>query len=306
LLDGNSVKGNAFKKTFSNVSGSIGLAAQATDKLNLKLNIARAFRAPSIPELASNGAHEGTIRYEYGNTSLKSETSIQIDGGVDYNTEHLSLGLNVFYNNFTNFIFYSKLEAAGGGDSLVNVNGDDLTAFKFNQQNAALAGFEATIDIHPHPLDWLHIQNTFSFVSGKFTKAIEGSKSLPFIPAPKLVTEFRGNFKNIGTSLKNIYAKIELDNTFSQNNIFTAYNTETATNGYTLLNIGLGTDVVNKKGKTILNVAISGLNLADVAYQNHLSRLKYAAENMASGRNGVFNMGKNFSIKVNIPFIGKF
>ena len=106
--------------------------------------------------------------------------------------------------------------------------------------------------------------------------------------------------------MKNIYAKIELDNTFSQNNIFTAYNTETATNGYTLLNIGLGTDVVNKKGKTILNVAISGLNLADVAYQNHLSRLKYAAENMASGRNGVFNMGKNFSIKVNIPFIGKF
>jgi len=306
LLDGNSVKGNAFKKTFSNVSASIGLAAQATDKLNLKLNIARAFRAPSIPELASNGAHEGTIRYEYGNTSLKSETSIQIDGGVDYTTEHLSLGLNIFYNNFTNFIFYSKLEAAGGGDSLVKVNGDDLTAFKFNQQNAALAGFEATIDIHPHPLDWLHIQNTFSLVSGKFTKAIEGSKSLPFIPAPKLVTEFRGNFKNIGTSLKNIYAKIELDNTFSQNNIFTAYNTETATNGYTLLNIGLGTDVVNKKGKTILNVAISALNLADVTYQNHLSRLKYAAENMASGRNGVFNMGRNFSIKVNIPFIGKF
>ena len=101
-------------------------------------------------------------------------------------------------------------------------------------------------------------------------------------------------------------SKIELDNTFSQNNIFTTYNTETATNGYTLLNIGLGTDVVNKKGKTILNVAISGLNLADMAYQNHLSRLKYAAENMASGRNGVFNMGKNFSIKVNIPFIGKF
>ena len=67
LLDGNAVKGTAFKKSFSNISGSIGLAAQATDKLNLKLNIARGFRAPSIPELASNGAHEGTKRYEYGN-----------------------------------------------------------------------------------------------------------------------------------------------------------------------------------------------------------------------------------------------
>ena len=39
-----------------------------------------------------------------------------------------------------------------------------------------------------------------------------------------------------------------------------------------------------------------------VAYQNHLSRLKYAAENIATGRNGVFNMSRNFSIKVNIPF----
>jgi iron complex outermembrane recepter protein len=305
LLDGTSIKGDAFKKTFSNVSGSIGLAAQATDKLNVKFNIARAFRAPSIPELASNGAHEGTIRYEYGNATLKSETSIQLDAGIDYTTEHVSLGLNLFYNHFTNFIFYRKLEAIGGGDSLINVNGSDLTAFKFDQQSATLAGFEATVDIHPHPLDWLHIQNTFSLVSGAFTKAIESTKNLPFIPAPKLVTEFRGNFKSINAAIKNVYAKLELDNTFTQNKIFTAYNTETRTSGYTLLNIGVGADVVNKKGNTVVNIAVSGLNLADVAYQNHLSRLKYAAENMATGRNGVFNMGRNFSIKVNIPFTGK-
>ena len=30
-------------------------------------------------------------------------------------------------------------------------------AFKFNQRKASLAGFEAKLDIHPHPLDWLHI-----------------------------------------------------------------------------------------------------------------------------------------------------
>jgi iron complex outermembrane receptor protein len=39
-----------------------------------------------------------------------------------------------------------------------------------------------------------------------------------------------------------------------------------------------------------------------VAYQNHLSRLKYAAINEATGRVGVFNMGRNFSFKVNILF----
>ncbi|MBL0145534.1 MAG: TonB-dependent receptor [Chitinophagaceae bacterium] len=302
LLDGTIVKGNAFKKTFSNVSGSAGLAAQATDRVNLKFNIARAFRAPSIPELASNGAHEGTTRYEYGNINLKSETSLQVDGSVEYATDHISFGLSFFYNHFNNFIFYRKLQSVFGADSLVTVNGDNLTAFKFDQKNALLTGFEAMLDLHPHPLDWLHIQNTFSLVDGRFANAIEGSKNLPFIPAPHLTTEFRGNFKKINPFIKDLYAKIELDNTFTQNKIFTAYNTETKTSGYSLLNIGLGANVVNKKGNTVLSIALSGLNLTNVAYQNHLSRLKYAAENLSTGRIGVFNMGRNYSIKINIPF----
>jgi len=301
LLDGGSIKAGSFKKSFSNFSGSIGLASQLTDKLNLKLNAARGFRAPSIPELASNGAHEGTIRYEYGDANLKSETSLQFDGGLEYNTEHISFGATVFINRFNNFIFYRKLESTAGGDSLVNVNGDLLTAFKFDQRRASLAGFEATVDIHPHPLDWLHIQNTFSLVSGKFAIAIEGSKNIPFIPAPRLVTEFRGDFKSLNAVIKNFYTKVELDNTFTQKNIFTAYNTETKTTGYTLLNAGVGADLFTKKGKQLCTVTFSAINIADVAYQNHLSRLKYAAENLATGRTGVFNMGRNFSIKLNIP-----
>ncbi len=301
LLDAGAVKGDRFKKKFSNFSGSIGVASQVTDQLNLKFNAARGFRAPSIPELASNGAHEGTIRYEYGDVNLKSETSLQFDGGFDYSAEHISFGITAFVNSFNNFIFYRKLETAGGSDSTVTVNGDVLTAFKFDQRKASLAGLEATIDIHPHPLDWLHIQNTFSFVSGKFAQAIEGDKNIPFIPAPKLVTEFRGDFHNHYKFIHNFYVKLELDNTFMQNNVFSTYNTETKTPGYTLLNAGIGADFFSKKEKQLFSLNFSALNIADVAYQNHLSRLKYSAENLATGRNGVFNMGRNFSIKINVP-----
>jgi iron complex outermembrane receptor protein len=301
LLDGSTIKGYAFKKSFSNFSGSIGLAVQATEKINLKFNIARGFRAPSIPELASNGAHEGTTRYEYGNPGLKSETSLQFDGGFDYNAEHISVGLSAFYNSFNNFIFYRKLEAAGGGDSLVNVNGDMLTAFKFDQRKAALTGLEATIDIHPHPLDWLHILNTFSVVSGRLKTVVEGNKYLPFIPASKLVTEFKGSFNKLARHVRNFYVKFEIDNTFRKKNVFTVYNTETQTPGYTLLNAGIGADIVNRKNQTLFSLGISALNMGDVAYQNHLSRLKYAEENLATRRRGVFNMGRNFSIKLNIP-----
>lgn len=301
LMDGTDVKSPGFKKSFANFSGSVGATAQISKQVNLKLNLARGFRAPSIPELASDGAHEGTIRYEYGDNNLKSETSLQVDAGIEYNTEHVSFNLSAFYNSFNNFVFYRKLQNAGGSDSLVTQDGEDLTAFKFSQTDASLSGIEATFDLHPHPLDWLHFENTFSVTVGKLKNSIESSKYLPFIPAPRLISELRGNFNKIGKAVANFYAKLELDNTFDQNKVFTAYNTETATPGYSLLNAGVGANFTSASGKTIFSLHLAANNLTDVAYQNHLSRLKYAAENMATGRTGVYNMGRNFSIKLNIP-----
>ncbi len=301
LFDAAIIKGDAFKKSFSNISGSLGLAAQITQQLNFKLNLARGFRAPSIPELGSNGAHEGTTRYEYGNTALKSETSLQLDAGLDFSTEHLSVGLSAFYNNFNNFIFYRKLQGANASDSLVAVDGNFLTAFKFDQQKAFLAGVEATVDVHPHPLDWLHILNTFSLVRGQFRQPIQGNKFIPFVPASKVSTEFKGSFNKLTNGVRNFYLKFEIDNTFKKKNVFTVYNTETQTPGYTLLNAGVGADFVNKQKKTLFSLGFSAINLGDVAYQNHLSRLKYAAENLATQRIGVYNMGRNFSLKLNIP-----
>jgi iron complex outermembrane recepter protein len=303
--DAGLVKGNAFVNSFNNFSASVGFAYEVNKNMNVKLNIARAFRAPSIPELASNGAHEGTIRYEYGNTDLKSEVSTQLDASIDFNSEHVSVNIAAYVNSFSNFIFYRKLLAKDNSDSIINVNGNDLAAFKFDQNKATLAGVEATLDIHPHPIHWLHFQNTFSFVSGTFNEKIKGSNNLPFIPAPKLLTELRADFKKIGKSIANTYIKFEIDNNFKQNNAFTAYNTETATAGYTLLNLGVGADIITSKGQPLFSINLSANNLADVAYQNHLSRLKYADINIATGRQGVFNMGRNFSVKLNVPLVFK-
>jgi iron complex outermembrane receptor protein len=295
------IKFNDFKKDFSNLSGSIGLSYEASEDVTLKLNVARGFRAPSIPELASNGAHEGTNRYEYGDQNLKSETSFQVDAGIDAVTEHISFSASVFYNSINNFIYYQKLTAAGGGDSIILDGSNQFYAFRFNQDNAKLYGFEANLDIHPHPLDWLHIENSFSFVRGTLKEEQDGSKNLPFIPAARLIDEVKADFLKKGKTLRNGYVKVELDNTFAQNNPFTGYNTETSTAGYSLLNAGMGGDIVNSKGKTLFSVFFAANNITDVAYQNHLSRLKYAPENLVTGRVGVFNMGRNFSFKVNVP-----
>lgn len=298
--DNNEVKFTQFNKTFGNFSGSIGVAYNASDAVTFKANISRGYRAPSVSELASNGTHEGTNRYEYGDKQLKTETSLQFDAGVEANTEHVSFMVNAFYNHISNYIFYSKLESVLGGDSLVTVDGEDLNAFKFKQSGAALYGFEAKVDFHPHPLDWLHFANTFSIVAGKFNESFEGTNRLPFIPPARLLTELRGDFKKIGSGLGNLYVKLEMDNVLNQNRVFTAYDTESATSGYTLLNIGAGTEFTSK-GKTLFSVYLALNNIADVAYQNHLSRLKYTSVNNVTGRMGVFNMGRNFNIKINVP-----
>ena len=294
--EGADQKFEAFKKSFTNVSGSVGLSYGLSQKITLKANAARGFRAPAIPELAANGQHEGTNRYEIGNPNLKSETSIQFDGGAEISTSHLTVVVNAFYNNINNFIFYGKLQNAAGQDSLI----DNTTAFKFNQHNARLSGIEFTFDLHPHPLDWLHFENTFSFVNGRFSEAIDGSKNLPLIAPARLLSELRGEFPKQLHPFDNLYVKAEMELVANQNKAFTGFDTETSTTGYSLFNVGFGTDLVLKERK-VCQLIVSLNNIGDVSFQSHLSRLKYTAENVVTGRTGVFNMGRNFVAKIIVP-----
>jgi len=299
-IDKKGIEFNGLQKDYGDIAGSLGMTYEATNDLIFKFNIARGYRAPNLAELGSNGAHEGTNRYEYGNTNLKSEKSLQFDAGIEWSNEHISFSGNAFYNNVTNYIFYQKLIGAHGGDSIINKEGKDYFAFAYNQQDAKLIGAEFNLDIHPHPLDGLHIENTVSIVNGTFKKALAGSINLPTIPSMRWIAELRYELpKNTG-KLKNTYASLQFDNVGAQNNPFTGYNTETKTAGYTLINIGVGAHIT-KKDKQLFSISLVAQNLTDIAYQSHLSRLKYTDENILTGRTGVFNMGRNYSLKINIP-----
>ena len=287
-------------KQFNNISGAIGIEHDISAQLTLKLNISRGLRAPSMAELASYGAHEGTNRFEYGNEALISEKSLQFDAAIEWNNEHMSIAGNVFYNTVKDYIFYQKLTAKSGGDSIIVENGDDLYAFAFRQKDAHLYGAELNVDFHPHPLDWLHVENSLSLIRGQFKEALDGSTNLPGIPSARLLSEIRIEMFKKSKAIRNSFINMQLDNVFAQNNPFVGYNTETVTSAYTILNVGFSTQVQHKN-KTLFSVSLVGQNIADVAYQNHLNRLKYGPMNEASGRMGVFNMGRNFSLKINVP-----
>ncbi|HEV3251075.1 MAG TPA: TonB-dependent receptor, partial [Puia sp.] len=80
-------------------------------------------------------------------------------------------------------------------------------------------------------------------------------------------------------------------------------NTETPTPGYSLFNAGIGAGVTNSKGKKIFELYIMGNNLFDVAYQDHLSRLKYFEQYSSSpnGHLGIYNIGRNIAFKLEFP-----
>lgn len=290
----------SFESFFSNVSWSLGASYDLSEHFIVKLNLARGFRAPNMAELGSNGVHEGTFRYEIGNPDLQAETSFQTDAGFIIDSEHVSFELAGFVNSIRNFIFLEKLSSTGGGDSIADPS-DPVPAYKFVQGNSLLYGGEVSLDIHPHPLDWLHFQNSFSYVRGIQPDQPDSSMNLPQIPAPRFQTELRADFNKWGKHLKNVYANVAWEYVFAQNFVYLFEGTETPTPAYNLLSAGIGGDITTSRGNTICTLTFTANNILNLAYQSHLSRLKYLPENPATGRMGVYNMGRNFSINLIFP-----
>jgi len=294
-----------YKHTFSGVSGSFGATYNFTEHFLVKANIARGFRAPNIAEISANGVHPGTNIYQVGNPNFKPEFSLQEDIGILFSTSHVTGGVEFFTNDITNYIYNEKLLNSAGQDS---TDGQGNTFFQFQAAEAQLYGGEASLDIHPHPLDWLHFENAISVTYGN-NKGVPGipvtdsAKYLPFIPPLHTLTELRANFKKKFTHFSSLYVKVGMEWYAKQDRAYLAFNTETPTPGYTLFDAGIGGDVTNKSGKVLFSLSILGNDITDVAYQAHLNRLKYFEQYTASpnGHLGIYNMGRNISFKLIVP-----
>ena len=295
---------NSFNHTFSGVSASFGATYKITKRLLVKSNIARGFRAPNIAEISANGVHPGTLIYQIGNTSFKPEFSLQEDLGISYRWDHISGDIDIFNNNISNYIFNQKLLNHSGGDSVI-IKGNQT--FKFQQAKAQIYGWEANLDIHPY--DWLHFENSISVTyalnkGGNGIHVTDSSKYLPLIPPLHTNTELRANILKKFKHFSSVFFKIGMEYFATQNRIYSADNTETPTPGYVLYNAGIGADITNNKGKVLFSFNIVGNNITNVAYQSNLSRLKYFEEypNNPTGRSGIYDMGRNISFKIIVPF----
>ncbi len=276
-------------RSFDAVTGSVGAVRSIGENSNLRINVARGFRAPNLSELGSNGEHEGTFRYEVGNAQLNPEYSWQADIGWDYTSPIVSAQLSLFANIIDNYIFANR-----NG----NVTEEGTPVYVFTQGDARLLGGEATIDIHP--IDRLHFENSFSFVDARQSHQPADRRYLPRTPAPRWVSEISYDLVRDGKVLNNTFVSFGLECYLRQDHIYSADDTETATPSYTLLNFSAGTDILWHR-HNVCTLTFTADNLTDRAYQSHLSRLKYAGFNPKTGRQGIYNMGRNFCIKASFP-----
>ena len=258
-------------KEFSNLNGSIGATYSVNNKTTLRTNFAKGYRVPNLSELTSNGMHGN--RYEIGNENLSPENSFETDLNMHYHGEFLSFDLAGFYNQINDYIFISPT---------TDTTSNGISIYRFSQTNATLHGGEAGIHFHPKSLPWLHIEGTYSLVIGKQ----ENGNYLPFIPAQKFRYEIRAEREKIGF-LKKPSIKLSALTALKQSNP-SPYETET--NGYTLVNFSINTDI--HVLRQILNFGISVNNIFDTQYFDHLSLqpLNY------------YNQGRNISISLKIPF----
>ena len=275
---------------YSGLTGSIGAVYHASRSLNLRLNMARGFRAPNMSELGSDGVHEGTLRYETGNPDLKSEFSWQADLGADYRNEYVEAQVSLFLNRIENYIFSHRINV---------VIDPAYRTFTYTQGDALLKGFEASVDFHP--IHQLHFGNSFSLVDARQLHQPEESRYLPMTPAPRWNSDLKYEITHKGRTFNNAYVAVGLDCFLAQDHYYKAYDTETRTPSYTIFNASAGTDI-NIRGRKWVEIYLTAQNIFNRAYQNHLSRLKYTDDNPLTGHQGVYNPGRNIALRVVIPF----
>ncbi len=297
----------AYRRNFTGVSGSVGLTYSLSERVLLKTNLARGYRAPNITEIGSNGLDPGAHIVYLGNRNFKPEFSLQGDVAFLANLPAWDISVEFFTNTIQNYIYQARLYDANN-NPVVIVPGN--FTYQYQQSKAHLYGTEVSVNYHPPRLSWLAFNNSLSFIRGlNLNQPLielngDAARYLPFIPPIHTRSEIRATFARQVGAFSNIYARAEVDAYGDQSTFYGVDNTETFTAGYALLNIGFGTGISNRAGREGIRLFFQMDNVFDKAYQSHLNRLKYFEYYTASptGRSGIFNMGRNFSAKIIVPF----
>jgi iron complex outermembrane receptor protein len=245
-------------RDWGSLTGNLGALFRVSEPVALVLNLGRGYRAPSSFELFANGVHEGTVRFERGNPTLRNETSLNADLSVRVQTGRVSAEIGGFHNRIADYIYPDPT-------GLVDAE-SGYQIYDFAQGDATLSGFEASAEIHP--VDPLHLRIAADYVRGQNTTL---DQPLPFMPPFRLSYGVRWEGKGRGP-VSAPYLDLGGETHSEQGRLDPE---DYAPPGYTLFSFGAGTrlDVAG----TGLQLDLRVRNLFDTEYSSFLSRYKLYA-----------------------------
>jgi iron complex outermembrane recepter protein len=263
----------AQERTYNSVTGNVGVLYRVAEPVALVLNVGRGYRAPTAFDLFSNGVHEGTVRFERGDSTLENETSVNTDLALRVQTNELTAEVGAFANYINNFIFPDPT------DQVDPESGFQI--FQITQGDARLVGLEAAAQYHA--TRWLHLRATADYTHGQNTTT---DTPLPLIPP------FRATYSarlegGEGTWFQRPYLSIGGESNVKQTRVDPE---DFAPPGYTLVNLGAG--FVMPVGRTHVGFDFQLRNALDKEHASFLSRYKTYA----------LDPGRNFIVQVSTEF----
>lgn len=267
-------------RNFSNLTWSVGYN-YTPGEWSYKFNVGKSFRMPIAKELAANGVNYHHFSYEVGNVDLSPEISYQFDAGIEYSAKRFAVGITPFLNYFSNYIY---LNPTSEHDRLYG-NGNQV--YYYTQSDVFRYGAE--LHAHHELFKSLQLGIIGEYV---YSEQLSGEKkgyTLPFSPPPSGIFNIKYKKQKM-KFVENGYLSIDYRITAPQNNIVPP---EKTTDGYQVVNLGLGGDVVFKNQR--INISMQVQNLFNTKYFNHTSYYRLI---------NVPEPGRNFIVNVSIPFSG--
>ena len=261
----------AISKDYTNFNGSFGMVYNIASQINSRINIATAYRVPSISELTSNGFHED--RFEIGNTNLFPQQSYEIDASIHLHSRTVVLDLAGFYNQINNYIFLSKsIDTVPTGQNIYN----------YSQTDSRIYGFEASFHYHPTFLKNLHFMAAYAYIIGKQ----RNGEYLLFIPANKFNGELEYTYQHF-SFFNNLSIGVSTTVAFSNKNTSPE---DEGVPGYALFDASIGCEIP-LFGNNI-RIDIIAKNIFDKKYFDYLSIIREI---------GIYNPGRNIVVNISAP-----
>lgn len=250
------VASSAPDRSFTALSGSVGVHANIGTSGAFVANLSGASRAPALEELYNFGPHVGNLAFEIGNPNLKVERTVGLDVSLRSRAAKAQGEVNVFGYRISNFVFLDMQ------DEII----DGLREAEYVQANARFVGVDASgsLDLHPR----LHLHAGASYVRATLTDTDE---FLPRIPPFSARLELDIPIGSLKFGPEVVY-------TAAQKNVFRE---ETTTPGATMVNFGAS--YLLARGHATHTVALKAYNLTNETHRLHTSFIKDLAAEMGRG-----------------------